>query len=253
MTAGSLREKTVLVTGAGSGIGRATAIACAAAGASVAVSDVNESGARTTVEQIAKAGGQAQAIRADVTRAQDVQQLIEQTVKRFGRLDIAVNNAGIEGQIGPTAKCPEEVWDRTIAVNLKGVWLCMKYELPVMAKQRRGSIVNMASAAGLVGMQGLAPYAASKHGIIGLTKTAALEYAKFGIRVNAVCPGLIETPMLERQRKAVPLMAGLKFLQPMGRFGRPEEVAQAVLWLCSDAASLVTGHALTVDGGWTAQ
>jgi NAD(P)-dependent dehydrogenase (short-subunit alcohol dehydrogenase family) len=173
---------------------------------------------------------------------------------QFGRLDFAFNNAGIEGLSAPTHECTNENWEKTIDINLKGVWLCMKYEIPQMLKQHKGAIVNNASIAGLVGFPNIPAYVASKHGIIGLTKNAALEYAKLGIRVNAVCPGVIKTPMIDRfTGKNKEVEKQFATAEPIGRLGQPEEVAAAVTWLCSDASSFVTGHAMTVDGGWVAQ
>lgn len=265
--------KVAIVTGGGSGIGRASALAFARGGAKVVVADIDEAGGAETVRLIGHAGGAATFVRADVSRAGDAQSLVSTAVATYGRLDFAHNNAGIEGQRARTAACTEENWDRTLAVNLKGVWLCMKHEIPQMLQQDGGAIVNTASVAGLVGLWKASAYAASKHGVIGLTKTAALEYARAGIRVNAVCPGAIDTAMLDRiaQRGAEPargfnplrrawqsaerfaIRRHLKSLAPVGRMGTPEEVAQAVVWLCSDAASFVTGHALTLDGGLVAE
>ena len=251
---GELEGKVVLVTGAGSGIGRESALAFAAAGGRVVVSDVVVNGGEETVAQIKAAGGEATFVRADVSQRADVEALVRQTVESYGRLDCAHNNAGIEGDLAPTCDCTEANWDRTIAVNLKGVWLCMKYEIPQMVEQGGGVIVNTSSVAGLVGFLNLPAYVATKHGVAGLTRTAALEYAEQGIRVNAVCPGVINTPMIDR------IVAGdaeaeaqFTALEPVGRMGSPAEVAQAVVWLCSDRASFVTGIAMPVDGGFVAQ
>jgi NAD(P)-dependent dehydrogenase (short-subunit alcohol dehydrogenase family) len=251
---GRLDNKIALVTGAGSGIGRATALVFAREGAKVAVSDIVVEGGQETVQQIEAAGGEAIFVKADVSQAADVEALIAQTVETYGRLDCAFNNAGIEGGVKPTIDCTEEEFDRTIAVNLTGVWLCMKYEIQQMLSQGGGTIVNTASAAGLVGFPGLPDYVASKHGVVGLTKTAALEYAKSGIRVNAVCPGVIQTPMVERGAQLSPGFDELAVsMEPVGRFGQPSEVGEAVVWLCSDAASFVTGIPMQVDGGLVAQ
>ena len=251
---GRLDNKIALVTGAGSGIGRATALVFAREGARVVVSDIVVEGGQETVQQIEAAGGEAIFVKADVSKAADVEALITQTVETYGRLDCAFNNAGIEGGVKPTIDCTEKEFDRTIAVNLTGVWLCMKYEIQQMLSQGGGAIVNTASAAGLVGFPGLPDYVASKHGVVGLTKTAALEYAKSGIRVNAVCPGVIQTPMVERGAQLSPGFDELAVsMEPVGRFGQPAEVGEAVVWLCSDAASFVTGIPMQVDGGLVAQ
>ncbi len=251
---GRLDNKIALVTGAGSGIGRATALVFAREGAKVVVSDIVVEGGQETVQQIEAAGGEAIFVKADVSQAADVETLVAKTVETYGRLDCAFNNAGIEGGVKPTIDCTEEEFDRTIAVNLTGVWLCMKYEIQQMLSQGGGTIVNTASAAGLVGFPGLPDYVASKHGVVGLTKTAALEYAKSGIRVNAVCPGVIQTPMVERGAQLSPGFDELAVaMEPVGRFGQPAEVGEAVVWLCSDAASFVTGIPMQVDGGLVAQ
>lgn len=251
---GRLQGKVALITGGSSGIGRASARACAREGARVMVADVAVEGGHETVRLIQEAGGEATFMQVDVTRATDVAALIANTVAVYGRLDCAHNNAGIEGAIGPTADCTEDNWDRVLSVNLKGVWLCMKYEIAQMLQQDSGAIVNTASAAGLVGARGIPAYVASKHGVVGLTKTAALEYARAGIRINTVCPGVIRTPMVERLLGDRPRAeARLRELEPVGRLGTPEEVAEAVVWLCSDAASFVTGHTMVVDGGMVAQ
>ena len=252
--AGQLDGKVALITGGGSGIGRASALAFVREGAKAVISDVVVEGGEETVGMIKAAGGEASFVKADVSRAAEVEALIKTAVDTYGRLDCAFNNAGIEGVVAQTAECSEENWDRTIVINLKGVWLCMKYEIPQMLKQGGGSIVNTASGAGLVGFPALPAYAASKHGVVGLTKTAALEYAKSGIRVNAVCPGAIHTPMIERIIGSQPQMAEMFVaLEPVGIMGRAEEVAEAVVWLCSGAASFVTGLAMSVDGGFVAQ
>ena len=249
----AMRGKVALVTGASSGIGRATAIAFSAAGATVVVSDVDRPGGEETVSLIENAGGTATFIHADVSEAADVEALISGIVASHGQLDYAFNNAGIEGRQASIAEATEENWDRVTSIDLKGCFLCMKYELQQMLKQGSGSIVNCASIAGLVGFPGTSAYVASKHGVIGLTKSAALECASTGIRVNAVCPGVIATPMVDRVTgKAPEAEAAMARMQPMERVGQPEEIAAAVLWLCSDAASFVTGIAMPVDGGYVA-
>ncbi|MCS6925501.1 MAG: SDR family oxidoreductase [Candidatus Binatia bacterium] len=252
--AGQLDGKIALVTGGSSGIGRAAALAFAQEGAKVVVADVMVEGGQETVRLLTAAGGHGLFVKTDVSRAAEVEAVIKQTVATYGRLDCAFNNAGVEGAFVSTTEYPEADWDRVLAINLTGVWLCMKYEIAQMLQQGGGAIVNTASGAGLVGVPNLSAYVASKHGVIGLTKTAALEYAKAGIRVNAVCPGVIQTPMVARLTSSRPdLSEALVAAEPMGRTGRPEEVAAAVVWLCSDAASFVTGHALSVDGGYVAQ
>jgi len=207
-----------------------------------------------TLNTIKALGGSAVGFKCDVSDDAEVQKLMEYTVNTFGKLDFAFNNAGIEGATAITHECTMENWDKTINVNLKGIWLCMKHELPFMLKQGKGVIVNNASIAGLVGFPGIPAYVASKHGIIGLTKNAALEYAKNGIRVNAVCPGVIKTPMIDRfTGNDKEKEKGFQSAEPIGRLGEPSEIADPVMWLCSDGASFVTGQAIAVDGGWTAQ
>jgi NAD(P)-dependent dehydrogenase (short-subunit alcohol dehydrogenase family) len=246
------KDKVAIVTGGTSGIGKATAIAFAEKGASVVIVDWIEN--EETLNLIKASGGEAIFIKCDVSKAIDVKAMVEKTIVAFGRIDYAFNNAGIEGINAKTADCTEENFDRTIGINLKGIWLCMKYEIPEILKQGKGVIVNCSSVAGLVGFGGLPAYVASKHGVIGLTKTAALEYAKLGIRVNAVCPGVIKTPMMDRltgnKKEAEEQFTGL---EPVGRMGQPEEIANAVVWMCSDEASFVTGLAMAVDGGFVAQ
>jgi NAD(P)-dependent dehydrogenase (short-subunit alcohol dehydrogenase family) len=248
--AGQVAGRIVLVTGGGSGIGRAAALTFAREGGRVVVSDIVVEGGEETVRMIKAANGEALFVKTDVSKAAEVEVLIQTVIDTYGRLDCAFNNAGIEGAIVPTADYPEAAWDRTMAINLKGVWLCLKYEIPQMLKQGGGAIVNTASVGGLVGTAMISAYVASKHGVVGLTKTAALEYAKAGIRVNAVCPGVILTPMVQRLPE---LLEAFTAAEPIGRLGKPEEIAEAVVWLCSDAASFVTGHAMAVDGGYVAQ
>jgi len=246
--------KVALITGGGSGIGRATALIFAREGAKVVVADIVAPGGEETVQLIKAAGGEAVFVKTDVSQPADVEAMVKKTVETYGRLDCAFNNAGIEGVIQPTVEYGETPWDRVIAINLKGVWLCMKYELQQMLKQGNGAIVNTASIAGLVGLPGFSAYVAAKHGVNGLTKTAALEYAKAGIRVNAVCPGAIRTPMFERGVRDNPgIEEQIVAAEPVGRMAAPAEVGEAVVWLCSDAASFVTGLPMAVDGGWVAQ
>ncbi len=245
-------NEVALVTGASFGIGRATALAFAKAGAKLVLADCVAD--EETLKLIQSAGGEAIFIKCDVAHDESVKAMIDIAIAKFGRLDFAFNNAGIEGHAAPTHECSTENWDHTIAVNLKGVWLCMKYEIAQMLQQHKGVIVNNASIAGLVGFPNIPAYVASKHGVIGLTKNAALEYAKQGIRVNAVCPGVIKTPMVDRfTGKNKEVEKQFEASEPVGRMGKPEEVAAAVTWLCSDASSFVTGLAMPVDGGWVAQ
>ena len=249
-----LEGKTVLVTGASAGIGRAAALAMAREGARVMVVDMTEAPGNETVELIRKAGGEAQFTRTNVAIASEAAAMVAAAVKAFGRLDCAFNNAGVSGKIARTADDTEENFDHIMAVNLRGVWLCMKYEIQQMLKQGGGAIVNTASAAGLVGSHGMPAYTASKHGVIGLTKTAALEYARAKIRVNAVCPGVIDTAMVAGMVSGHPRLKDvLVSVEPVARMGQPGEIGEAVTWLLSDYASFVTGCALPVDGGMTAQ
>jgi NAD(P)-dependent dehydrogenase (short-subunit alcohol dehydrogenase family) len=245
--------KVALVTGGASGIGRATALAFARAGAKVVVADIAVAAGRETLRMIEEAGGDAVFVRTDVSQADEVEALIKQALEAYGRVDCAVNNAGVIGEMAPTAKCTEENFDQVIGTNLRGTWLCMKHEIAHMLERGGGVIVNMSSVSGIRGLPDFPAYAASKAGILQLTRTATLEYAKWGIRINAVCPGTIATPMVAGVVAARPeLEQEFLALHPVGRIGKPEEVAQAVLWLCSDAASFVTGHALAVDGGYLA-
>ncbi len=246
----AFENKVIIVTGAGSGIGRATAIAFAKEGGKVIVSDIQEQNGLATVEAIKKEKGEAYFIKCDVSSEDQVKNLVDKTVERYGKLDCAYNNAGVEGLPYSTIECSTENWDKTININLKGVWLCMKYEIPAMLQYGKGSIVNCSSIAGLVGFESIPAYVASKHGVIGLTETAALEFAKKNIRVNAVCPGAIHTPMLDRFTHGEEKTMAEQ--DPMGRVGRPEEIADSVLWLCSDKSSYVTGQSIAVDGGWVA-
>jgi NAD(P)-dependent dehydrogenase (short-subunit alcohol dehydrogenase family) len=252
MTA-ELEGKVALVTGGTSGIGRDTAVLFAKGGAKVIVAGRREQEGNETIELIRAAGGDGLFVKTDVSKAAEVDALIQKTVEKFGRLDSAFNNAGIEGVWVPIARQSEEDWDRTIDINLKGVWLCLKYEIRQMLKQGGGgAIVNMSSVTGLVGAGGAAAYSASKHGVIGLTKSAALETAKNGIRINAVCPAVIETPMGKRLFGAPAVHKSVLNSHPIGRFGRPEEIAEAVVWMCSDRASFMTGQCLVLDGGFLA-
>jgi NAD(P)-dependent dehydrogenase (short-subunit alcohol dehydrogenase family) len=252
--AGLLQGKIALVTGASSGIGRAAALAFAREGARVLAADMVVEQGNETVNMIKQSGGEAIFARCDVSRAGDAEELTALAVRTWGRLDCAYNNAGISGKIARTAEDTEENFDRIMAVNLRGVWLCMKYEILQMLKQGGGAIVNTASAAGIVGSHGMPAYTASKHGVVGLTKTAALEYARARIRVNCVCPGVIDTAMVAGMVSTHPrLQEKLVAVEPVSRMGKPAEIAEAVTWLLSDAASFVTGCAMPVDGGMTAQ
>jgi NAD(P)-dependent dehydrogenase (short-subunit alcohol dehydrogenase family) len=245
--------KVAIVTGGSSGIGRAAAIGFASRGAKVVIADWIEDEKHETQEAIRVAGGEALFIKCNVSKADDVKALVDKAIAAYGRLDFAFNNAGVEGKMAAIHDCTEENWDKTIDINLKGVWLCMKYELLHMRSHERGAIVNCASVAGLKGMPNLPAYVAGKHGVVGLTKTAALENAEFGIRVNAVCPGVIKTPMVERvTHNDKEIEQQYVNMEPVGRMGLPEEVADTVIWLCSEGASFITGVAVPVDGGFTA-
>jgi NAD(P)-dependent dehydrogenase (short-subunit alcohol dehydrogenase family) len=238
--------RVALITGAGAGIGRASALAFARAGAMVIVADVDQRSGRETVE---RAGANARFVHVDVASTDSVRKMIAAAIVHFGRLDFAHNNAGVAAAQHDVADLPEDEWDRVQGVMLRGVYLCMKYELPHLV-ETGGAIVNTASGAGLVGYPGQSPYVSSKHGVLGLTKSAALEYGRQGVRVNAVCPGTVLTPMVEAATELPGLEEQLVALHPIGRIGTPEEIANAVLWLCSDDASFVLGHGLAVDGGY---
>jgi len=249
---GMLEGKVAIVTGGASGIGRATALAFSNEGAKVAVADVNDEGGEETVEMIRNSGGSAFFVHADVSKSAEVEKMVDKTVETYGRLDCAFNNAGIAGEWAPITECTEENWDRVNRVNLKGVWLCMKYEIPVMIKQGGGAIVNTSSIHGLMAGQPPTPaYVASKHGIIGITRNAAKVYRRAGIRVNAVCPGTIRTPMVYRavERGSEALVKMVETLEEDGLVGDPEDIANAVVWLCSEYASFITGQSLLIDGG----
>lgn len=245
-----LEDKVALITGGTTGIGRDTAVLFAKEGAKVVFSGRREVEGNETLNRVRGAGGDGLFVKSDASKSADVESLVQKTVERYGRLDVAFNNAGIEGKWVPLAEQTEENWDQVHGINLKGVWLSMKYEILQMLKQGgRGTIVNMSSVAGLIGAAGAGVYVASKHGVLGLTKSAAIEYAAHGIRVNAVCPAVIETPMAERAFGDPEVTKRMVSLHPIGRFGKPMEVAEAVLWLCSDKSSFTTGQCLGIDGG----
>jgi NAD(P)-dependent dehydrogenase (short-subunit alcohol dehydrogenase family) len=251
---GNFTGKVAFVTGAAGGISRTTAVAFARAGASVVVTDVSEQNNQETARMIEESGGRALAIRCDVSRAEDVKTALEKTIETFGRLDAAFNNAGVEQLPKAMVDVTEDEWNRIMSIDLRGVFLCMKYEIPLMLKQGGGAIVNTSSGAGVRAFKDQAAYVTAKHGVVGLTKAAALDYASQNIRINAVCPGIVDTPMMDRFGGGTPEgkqreLAGAASAEPIGRAGKPEEIATAVLWLCSDAASFVVGTAMVVDGG----
>lgn len=251
---GDLSGKVAIVTGASTGIGRATALELSAHGAAVVIADVDAERGGQVARDITDKGGRALFVETDVADDESVASMVERTIDEFGGLDLAFNNAGIEGTPAKTHECTPDNWHRTLAVNLTGVWSCMRHEIPRMLDRGGGSIVNCASVAGLVGFASIPAYVASKHGVVGLTKTAALEYATDGIRVNAVCPGVIDTEMVDRFTGGQPAAeAALVGSEPIGRFGRPEEIADAVVWLCSPRSSFVTGQAIAIDGGFVTQ
>lgn len=251
----SFAGKVALVTGAASGMGLATAKAFASAGAAVVLADVNEAAVRAAADELVADGAQALAVHCDVSDEAQVKSMVEQTVAKFGRLDAAFNNAGVQSPPVEVADMDGGEFDRVNSINLRGVWNCMKYELIQMRKQGSGAIVNCSSLGGLVGVAGRSAYHATKHGVLGLTKSAALDYAARGIRINAVCPGIISTPMLDSMISGGEdgLIKDMLKEQPIGRLGKPEEIASAVLWLCGPGSTLVIGHALAVDGGYTAR
>lgn len=246
-------NKVVVITGAGSGIGRAAAVAFAQAGARVAVADITEAEGLATVEEIKAAGGDARFFRTNVTQSAEVENLVRQVVATWGRLDVAINNAGVGIAMASITETAEADFDRVIAVNLKGVWLCMKHEISQMLQQGGGVIINMASALGITVLPGSSAYCSSKHAVAGLTRTAAVEYGKDNIRINALCPGLVRTPLIEQQPNLAELEKSLIPLHPIGRLGKVEEVTDSLLWLASGKASFVHGALISVDGGWVAQ
>jgi NAD(P)-dependent dehydrogenase (short-subunit alcohol dehydrogenase family) len=250
---GTFKGKVAFVTGAANGIGRATAIAFATEGADVVLADISEKDIQETARLIEEAGGKALAIRCDVQKSEDIKNALDQAVQKFGGIDVAFNNAGIEQPTKELTAITEEEWDKLMNIDLRGIFLCMKYQIPLMLASGGGAIVNTSSGAGVKGFKGQAAYAAAKHGIIGLSRSAALDYADQNIRINAICPGIIETPMMDRFSGGTPEGRQKVIAQePIGRMGKPEEIASAVLWLCSEGASFAIGHALVVDGGQTA-
>lgn len=248
-----MEGKVALVTGGGSGIGRSVALGFAREGAKVVVADVIAEGGEATANLVKNAGGIGVFVKCDVSESNQVKTMIDMAVETFGRLDFAANNAGINGEMAGTVDCTEDNWERVIGIDLKGIWLCMKYEIPQMLKHGGGSIVNTSSIAGLVNA-GTPPYSAAKHGVLGLTKTAAVEFAQQGVRINAVCPGVIHTPMTQPLFEQMPdKMNQMMSAIPMARFGQPENIADAIVWLCGDGASYITGTALSIDGGYVIQ
>jgi NAD(P)-dependent dehydrogenase (short-subunit alcohol dehydrogenase family) len=248
-----LENKVALITGGTTGIGRDTAVLFAKHGAKVAFTGRREAEGNETLGLVRAAAGDGLFLKSDVSKASDVQSVVQKTVEKFGRLDLAFNNAGVEGNLGPLIDQTEENWDYVHNINLKGLWLCLKYEVQQILKQGGGgAIVNMSSVAGLIGAAGMGVYIASTHGVLGLTKTAALEYAPYGIRVNAVCPAVIETPMADRAFGDPAVSKAMLALHPLGRFGKPMEIAEAVLWMCSEKSSFMTGHEIVLDGGMLA-
>ncbi len=252
--AGLLEGKSGLITGGASGIGRATALAFGREGASVTVADIADDAGKKVVDEIESVGGRARFVHVDVTSESDVENAVRSTVEAFGRLDCAVNNAGTTGAGGMIQQISIEDWRKTMSINLESVFLCLKYELPVMQEQKCGAIVNVASGAGLIAVPGLSPYCASKHGVLGLTKTAAVENARCGVRVNAICPGSTDTPMLRAAMDASPVMEKMIMSSlPSGRLGTPDEIAEAAVWLCSDRAAYVSGESMLIDAAAVAR
>jgi NAD(P)-dependent dehydrogenase (short-subunit alcohol dehydrogenase family) len=253
MVEGMLSGKIALITGAASGIGRVAASVFVRHGAKVVLADIQDAG-EAAADEIRRSGGDAHFVRTDVTSKSAVEALMREIVTRHGRLDCAFNNAGIDGPIGLTAEYPGDSWDKVVEVNLTGVWLCMKYQIPQMLAQGGGAIVNMASILGAVGVAMMPAYTAAKHGVLGVTRVAALEYAAKGVRINGLCPGIIRTPLIgDLIEQGMLSEEQMVALMPIGRLGRPAEIAEAAAWMCSDGASLLVGHAMFVDGGYTAR